>query len=255
MSDSMIEDRLRDFLVVPDDPDWSDVLRRAQDASGPTPASRLMRRHRMPLPQLSRRALVAVGAVCAVSLAVAVPAFGLGQTVIDWFTAPAAPTATQESFYELDTGAPTGMAPNVSGPARSVTDGQVAGASVNLWVAPTSQGGFCFELQSYGGGCDRDRSLPVAAVLAPTTSGGAVLFGDALSPQADHIELGYPDGASTSVPVVQVSQPINSSFFLYEIPASVGLYAKGTRTLSVTAVDANGSAIATTALQVGKAHP
>jgi hypothetical protein len=253
MSDSIIEDRLRDFLVVPDDPDWPDVLRRAQEASGPTSAFSSTRRHRVRLPRPSRRALAAAGMVCAVSLAVAVPAFGLGQTVTDWFSAPAAPTATQESFNELDTGAPTGMAPNVSGPARSVTDGQVAGANVNLWVAPTSQGGFCFELQSYGGGCDRDRSIPVAAVLAPTTNGGAVLFGDALSPQADHIELGYQDGSSVSVPVVRVSQPINSSFFLYEIPASANPYATGT--LSISAIDANGSAVATTTLPVGKAHP
>jgi hypothetical protein len=253
MSDSMIEDRLRDFLVVPDDPDWPDVVRRAQDASEATSASRSRSSYHVRLPRLSRRALVAAGVACAVSLAVAVPAFGLGQTVTDWFSAPAASTATQESFGELDTGAPTGMAPNVSGPARSVTDGQVAGANVNLWVAPTSQGGFCFELQSYGGGCDRDRSLPVAAVLAPTANGGAVLFGDALSPQADHIELGYQHGSSASIPVVQVSQPINSSFFLYEIPASANPYANGT--LSITAIDASGSAIATTTLPVGKAHP
>jgi hypothetical protein len=44
----MIEQRLRDFMAVPDDPDWDDVLRRAGEKT-PTRAAPLLTRRRMAL--------------------------------------------------------------------------------------------------------------------------------------------------------------------------------------------------------------
>lgn len=173
------------------------------------------------LPRPRRRGLALAIGAAAIFLIVAVPAFGLQQNVINFFSAPAASAPTQESFSSLDVGAPAGMAPGVSGRARSVMDENIAGQDVNLWVAPTAGGGFCFALDTYGLGCDRDRTLQINPTLAAhTLAGPAVVFGDVLSPQADHLKLTYANGDSVSIPLVLVSDPIKAGFFTYQIPSS-----------------------------------
>lgn len=187
---------------------------------------------------LRRRGLVAVLGTAVVVLAVAVPAFGLPGKIVDFFSAPAAPAPAQEGFTSLDVGAPAGMAPNVSGAARSVMVATVDGSDANLWVAPTAGGGFCLYLENYGGGCDRDRSLPVDPSLAAHTSAGPiVLFGDVLPPSSDHLQLTWADGNSVSIPIESVSDPINAAFFVYQIPAAEQASADWPATLDVVATD------------------
>jgi len=193
---------------------------------------------------LRRRGLVAALGTAVVFLAVAVPAFGLPGQIIDFFSAPAAPAPAQEGFTSLDVGAPAGMAPGVSGAARSVMNATVDGSNVNLWVAPTSDGGFCLYLESYGGGCDRDRSLQVDPSLAEQTAAGPiVLFGDVLPSSADHLQLTWANGHSATISLEEVSDPINASFFVYQVPATDQASADWPARLDV--VDAGGTTVAT----------
>lgn len=195
--------------------------------------------------RLPRRALILSGAAVIASLAIALPAFGLAHGVIDFFAAPAAPSAAQKSFTSLDVGAPAGMAPGVSGPARSVMQATVDGRTVQLWVAPTQAGGFCVQLENFGGGCDRDRTLPINISLsAHTPSSPVVLSGDVLSPDADHLELHYADGDSISIPLVHVSPPIDAGFFVYVLPDTTLQTGKWPTT--VDAVSADGSIVGST---------
>ncbi|MGH3009741.1 MAG: hypothetical protein ACRDLM_10115 [Gaiellaceae bacterium] len=197
---------------------------------------------------LRRRGLVAALGMVVVSLAVAVPAFGLPGQIIDFFSAPVAPSPAQEGFTSLDVGAPAGMAPGVSGPARSVMTATVDGSDVNLWVAPTSSGGFCLYLESSGGGCDRDRSLAIDPSLAAHTAAGPlVLFGDVLSPSADHLQVTWANGDSASIPLQAVSDPVDASFFVYQVPASDQASADWPATLGV--VDASGTTVATSGVE------
>lgn len=232
----LIVSELERMLPLPDASraDWRDVLRRAG----------ITARYRRSRPAGRRSVLALVAAVVVIGLtAAAIPAFGLTHTVINWFAAPTAPGPAQKSFRSLDVGAPAGMAPRVSGQARSVMNAQIEGQDVHLWVAPTTRGGFCLDLEGYGGGCDRNRSLPVNPTIAEHQIPGTVaLFGDALSPETNHMVLRYANGESISIPVVYVSKPINASFFVYEIAASKNTPAIWPATL--TAVRADGSTIA-----------
>ena len=165
--------------------------------------------------------------------------------MIDFFAAPAAPHAAQEMFTSLDIGAPAGMAPGVSGPARSVMQATVDGRTRQLWVSPTQAGGFCVLLEGYGGGCDRDRALPInIGGGAHTPDSPVVLSGDVLSPDADHLELRYADGDSVSIPLVHVSPPIDAGFFVYVLPDATLQAGKWPTT--VNAVGADGSIVGST---------
>ena len=195
------------------------------------------------LPRFSRRTLALTTTAFVLSLAAAVPAFGLSGTIVDWFGASTAPSASQDVFAQMDVGAPKGMAPNTSGPARSILQASLNGTKSNLWVAPTQQSGFCTYLEGYAAGCDRDRSGPLE-----WASKGAVVFGDALSPEVDHIELRYANGDRVSIPVTRVSKPIDASFFVYEIP-STEMQPTGS-TITIEAVTADGSTVATDTIPV-----
>ena len=238
--ESLIVSELEQLLPLPDGSraDWANVLHRA---GGRRPWE----------PRLSRRRALVLAAAVLVGLAIAVPAFGLPQTVIDWFSASPAPSSTQEDFHTLDVGAPSGMAPGVSGPARSVIETQIDGKDVHLWVAPTSRGGFCLELGGGGyggGGCDRDRQLPVSAGIEERTpQTPIVVSGDVLSSDVDHVELSFPSGESFSIPVVHVSEPINASFFVYQLPFTSSAHPDGPGTFE--AIRSDGSVIASQTLQ------
>jgi hypothetical protein len=200
----VVVSELERMLPLPDGRrcDWGDVLQRS-GVSG-------FRR------QPRGRSLALGGAAVIAALAIAVPAFGLARPLINWFSAPTAPEPAQKAFQSLEIGAPKGMAPDVSAPARSVMETEIGGNDVHLWVAPTSGGGFCSLLEGYGGGCDRNRQLPIAVSLAARQMQGPwVLSGDVLSGSVNHVDLHYANGTSVTIPVVGVSGPINASFFVY----------------------------------------
>jgi hypothetical protein len=233
----LIASELERMLPLPDGrrADWSDVLQRAGLAGERKPV------------RLPRRAVLALAGAIVVGLAIVVPASGLPQDIINWFSAPTAPTPTQKSFQSLDVGAPAGMAPGVSGSARSVMDAQIAGKDVHLWVAPTRSGGFCLELEDYGGGCDRNRQLPITWTIGEHTAKSlAVISGDVLSSEVNHLKLRFASGQSVSIPVVYVSEPINASFFIYQLPGGGPLSEDWPATLQALRDD--GSVIASVTL-------
>jgi hypothetical protein len=199
---------------------------------------------RRSLPATSlRRAALALAAVLVVGGA-AVPAFGFGKNVIDFFTGQSAPQVTQKLFFSLDVGAPSGMAPGISGPARSVLQTTIDGRVATLWVAPTQQGGFCFLLDRFAGGCDRDRSLPLSFGIGRFTANGPQeLNGDVLGSEATSVRVDYQDGGSVAVPLTTISTPINAGFFVFDIPMAHRV--AGHRPAALTALAADGSTVAT----------
>jgi hypothetical protein len=186
----------------------------------------------------------------------AVPAFGLGQHWVNFFGSSSAPRPTQEQFASMDQGAPAGMAPGVSGPARNVLQTEVGGETVTFWVAPTKQGGFCTFVE--GGmmaGCDRDRTLPISFGIGRVTPHGSQqLNGDVLGTRATSVQITYEDGETATVPLTIVSAPIDAGFFAYAIPLEHNV--QGHRPTSVTALASDASLIATVALPLaGQASP
>jgi hypothetical protein len=99
-----------------------------------------------------------------------------------------------------------------------------------LWVAPTSQGGFCTLLTDAAGGCDRVGTVPLNLIWSspPGTNprslglGGWVvtrIIGDVNARWASSVEIRFQDGDVIRPQIVWVSQPINAGFFVEHIPA------------------------------------
>lgn len=234
--DPLIQDALvREVpLRVELEPAWDDVLARAGSRSRSGPL--VLARRRSPV--------IAIAAAAALAaIFVATPAWALVRDVLPFWNQPSAPSSAQESFSSLDVGSPAGMAPGVSGPARSVIQTQIAGKDVHLWVAPTSRGGFCFELEGSVAGCDRSRQLPIGWGMGEK-QGSWVLTGDALSPEIDHVVLRYADGTSVPIPVVHVSDPIDASFFVYPNAGSQS----SDWPFTIQAVRADGTVISSTSV-------
>jgi hypothetical protein len=246
MTDTGFDLLLRDRLAAPragsfNDSDWAEVLQRANVAS--------TRRRRMALVVRRRPWLLGIAALVLVG-GLAVPAFGLGQDWVNFFGSSSAPPLTQEQFASMDQGAPVGMAPGVSGPARNVLQTEVGGKTVTFWVAPTKQGGFCTFVEGrMMAGCDRDRSLPIAFGIGRATQNGSQqLDGDVLGSRATSVHIAYEDGDTATVPLTTVSPPIDAGFFAYLVPLAHTI--QGHRPTSVTALARDGSLIATVALPV-----
>jgi hypothetical protein len=216
-----LEDRFRQLASGVERPDWPDVLRRAE-AQAP-----LRRRTVLAL------ALVALGAV-------AVPtALALRSTVVDFFAAEPAPNRIEEDFARLDVGAPPEMSPHViPEQTRKVLETTLPGGGrLVLWVAPTRKGGFCTQLEELkpngasgggGGGCSPANApfklAPGLSIAGPITpegvirGGPVIVSGQVRIADAESIEIRFTDGTSTSVPVVWVSEPIDTGFFVYPVP-------------------------------------
>jgi hypothetical protein len=187
--------------------DWDDVLRRA----GIT----------------RRRKVVVTAAVAAGLLAIlfATPAFGLlldliGRTNVP-FTGAKAPTRVQRSFFDMSVGAPRGMGPHaLAGKTRKV--GTLGGRV--LYVAPTREGGFCWQFDRGFGGCDTQRKRALSATWGLMEHRGGPLLvrqvgGEVLAPAAATLTVEYADGTSHQIPFIWVTKPIDAGFFLYAIPS------------------------------------
>lgn len=206
------------------------------------------------LPRLTRvRAALLVGAALVAVLVVA-PAFGLIRSVLPFFDAPKAPQPVQVEFASMNTGAPAGMSPQaIADNTREIGQFSFAGRMHTLWVAPTKQGGFCFEWIGGWGGCTAPTpdpltwngdlvipagvavpSMPVpskhvagpmsAADLAaimkarslavPTWISGYINASD-----AQDVVIKFSDGTTVHPQIVWVSKPIGAGFFSYDVPA------------------------------------
>jgi len=178
------------------------------------------------LPRLSpesprRRRTLLVAAVIATGALIAGPALAWRFGVLDFSNAEPAPPRVVKEFETLSRGAPEGMDPGViAGQTRRA--GDVAGHI--LWVAPTKQGGLCYEWSEASGGCDRLGTVPLGVTWATglTPAGSqpsiGIVEGFAHARWVDEVEIEL-DNQSTAHPrLIWISSPIDAGFYYYRAP-------------------------------------
>ena len=226
-----------------DDPDWSDVHRRAACARS----------------RRTRRALVLAAAVSVLVIVIVTPAFGVRGAVSDLFgredvnfeQTPTAPSVTKREFASMSTGAPAGMDPGVvAGQTRLAGTFKVGGVERALWVAPTAAGGFCYLWQHLGGGClngprePGQIKLDGSFVLRPGSDAPTMekLAGIVYDDSATELRLTFEDGRTAPLRFIYISQPINAGFFAYNPTAAE--QEVGHRPLRLTLLNADGATLA-----------
>jgi hypothetical protein len=204
-------------------------------------------------PNRRKFGLASAAAAAVVAVLVVAPAFGLIRGVLPFFDAPKAPHTVQVEFASMNTGAPAGMSPRaIATNTREIGQFSFAGRMHTLWVAPTKEGGFCFEWIGGWGGCtaptpdpltwNGDLVLPpaVAATALPVPSkhvAGPISPADPMArlkaqslavptwisgyvnaSDAQDVVIKFSDGASVHPQILWVSKPIGAGFFSYQIP-------------------------------------
>jgi hypothetical protein len=213
---SELERRFHAVANAHDDSDWTEIRRRAS-------------RRRM-----ARVALPIAAALTVV--AVAAPASGLHEPIIEFVNGEPAPERVRNDFQTFDSGAPPGMAPGViPGESRRIMTARLSDGAHTLWVAPTKAGGFCTYWSGMTGGCDRLGTVPLSV-----TYGGVpfVITGHASADYVDSVEVRFGDGSVERPDVTWVGRPIDAGFFAYE--ASDGRVPE-----NVVGLDADGSVVTT----------
>ena len=203
-----LRERFANIQHPPDDADWLEVVRLAH-------------------PRRRVRPQLALPIAAAIAVVVATPAFGLGNRIARLFSSgEPAPARIERSFANLDRGAPPAFR---TGVAASRTRRIVLPGNVALWIAPTSEGGFCVFVEGGGGQCDAARALkfwPTFSIGRDVThegviKGGPVLIdGSTTLQDAATVDVQFEDHTSVAVPVVWISSPIDAGFFGYEVPAA-----------------------------------
>lgn len=238
-----------------DDADWNDVLRRRQ-------------------PRRDRRLRILVAGVAVVAgliaALLATPALGLVRDIIPFWGATKAPQPVVIEFASMNTGAPAGMSPQaVADETREIGQFAFAGRSHTLWIAPSKDGGFCFEWIGGWGGCDTERSSGLVwngdlvlpeGVPQPSTAGRTVaqiaaeaaklhrqavprwISGYVNSARVHDVKVTFTDGTTIEPPITWVSAPINAGFFAYDIPPQE--QAKDDHLINVQALDSSGHVVA-----------
>jgi len=128
--------------------------------------------------------------------------------------------------------------------ARKITSVVIEGEPRPLYVAPTSDGGFCWRWH-FVGRCGRIRAEePAVGVgfLESEHGGAALILGHVLDSGIERLELRYEDGVRAEIPVEWVTAPINAGFYHVEIPAEHLIV--GHRTELIVALDRNGREVA-----------
>ena len=191
-----------------------------------------------------RKRLLAMSLAVFLTFLVAVPALALTGVVSvrEWFTQKAAPTATIKRFDELRLEAPPRYLPNViSGQARVVDTLPLgSGENLNFVVAPTRQGGYCFELGRLALGCNAQRKIRfIAGVTIPNRAGGGIAYGSLLGTNVGTVTISRRDGRQRETRALRVSAPIDASFFMIELPN-----VRAALPLTITVEDLNGDTLA-----------
>ena len=184
-----------------------------------------------------RRAPVAVAAALALAFVVVAPAVGLRGKIIQLFDdAAPAPERVERSFASLDQGVPPRLGTGVvADRARKVFETQ----GVVLWLAPTTRGGFCslVEVRGNGGGGECVTLYDRLSVDVSLHGRIALIHGFAQQKRAASLVLGFQDGESASVPLVWVSAPVDTGFFVYAVPEQHRREGHLPTTLRLLAVD------------------
>lgn len=241
--DQLIQARFDAVANPLDCADWHDVLARARHAQS---------RPRTPI----RIALVA--AVVAVAATVTAVALGLPQTVVDFFQAPPAPQSVKAFFNAHNAALPSGVDPmaNLGQPRKIMTATFDAGHLPpshpilhTLYVAPRTDGGFCFVWTTYGGSCadpedpTKSRKDPAARPVGLTwlENDYAGVVDGWVRGDAKTLEAHFADGTTASIPVTWVSAPIDAGFFAYVVPPSH--LTRADALAAVVALDADGKVV------------
>lgn len=216
--DAALAERFVSAAAVSGTGDWGDVESRAESLA---PARR----------RRSRRGYLAVVAA-ALGVALASPALGLPDRLVDFFQAdPAAGNVVLDFSRMNERGS---QDPSLPAEARAIHVFELPSGARSLSVAPTKNGSFCWAISEFSNGCQAispaERTgnsvetngligLTFSEIPVESTRQDPVLIGGNVSASASaELELRFEDGGSRSVPFVWVSEPIGAGFFLYELP-------------------------------------
>ena len=188
-----------------------------------------------------RRHRLALAAAAVLAVAVAAPALGLHRTIVSFFESEPAPERAQIEFARLGIASPTGLGPNViHGEARKLLERELGGKVRPLYVAPTRDGGFCWQWEQLFGSCGRTH--PAQAKLGVTWQeravGPTLMAGHVLDPSVERLELRYEDGRRAEIPIVWVSAPIDAGFYSFEVAPET--LREGRRAQVLIALDRDG---------------
>ena len=140
-------------------------------------------------------------------------------SLIDFSSAPPAPSAAVKRFDDLQRQAPPNMDPRVIASEARRLGLATEGATIALFLAPTRTGGYCFEFADYAAGCNADRTIPVAVGFAAQslTDDQAIVYGSTLDRAAVSATVVTREGSERTVPLTRVTAPIDASFFVTSI--------------------------------------
>jgi hypothetical protein len=243
--DQLIQTRFEDVANPLDTADWRDVLVRAR------------REH--PRARTAPIRLAVVAAVAAAAATVTAAAFGLPQTVVDFFEAAPAPQNVRTFFGDHHAAVPNRVSPDTKlGEPRKIMTATFDANNLppvhptlhTLYVAPREDGGFCFVWTDFGGGCAdpeeaaRAKTDPAARPLGVDwLENDYVGFVDGwIRADAQTLEARFADGTTSSIPVTRVSDPIGAGFFAYVVP--VVHLTRDDALTSLVALDADGDVVA-----------
>jgi hypothetical protein len=197
-----LEPSLRERVLRLDEPvawgDWNDVVRRSRVAC----AGRLR----------SLRTLGGFAAAAVVAAGLTALIVGLRPSLVGIGGGTA---AAPNDFAQFDLGAPPNLPRNaIAWQSRVITSVRLRDGPHTLYVAPTAQGGFCYEWAGDGtGGCARLARGPLAADWDTGRVVGVVS-----SLVVSSVRITFSDGTSVAPPIAWIKAPINAGFFLYDIP-------------------------------------
>lgn len=248
--------------------DWEDVLRRVKA----TPAGRLTvvapKSSGRPRRLNRRRLLVAVSLVVfAFAVLMATPALGVrdailslfGRTNVSFNSGKPAPTLIRRQFSNLSFGIPPKMAPDaIVSQARKVATFRSNGKEHTLFVAPTTKGGFCWQMTGAFGGCISLADALQAERAHPAKIPGAInpellsisystnrastavtnVEGVVLAAKATRLVAEFHGGKTVDLPFTFVSPPINAGFLYWRAPKAD--QNRASALIAIAAYDAKG---------------
>lgn len=210
---------------------------------------------------LSRRRRWMAVVAATIGLLIAAPVVALTTGVIEFDKAPRVSVDRQLRFNELVAeGAPPKMDPQVVPfSARYLSSFRRGAETVDLWVAPTHRGGFCYSFTNFTSGCRATRTVDIRSVpISPgeykswlidlttyrvdNNVSPSTLAGNVLAAPSSRLFANYANGQKVEIPVTWISAPINAGFFFAEIGADSQVHA-------LEVEDEHGKLIARTASQ------
>jgi len=150
-------------------------------------------------------------------VAVAAPASGLHEPIIEFVTGEPAPDRIVAQYDSLN----KRMAPIpghdydvIASDTRQVTSTHLSDGTHTLFVAPTRKGGFCFLWSDMHGSCDQFGSMPLSIIWG---GGPPVMSGHVDSEWVDSVEIHFVDGRIEKPRIAWISDPIGAGFFVHEV--------------------------------------